>query len=650
LKSIQSDVTRDFQNEEQASNHISLKAIFIGLILVVVNAYWVAIASEQWYCMFTLINPFSNAVFSLTVLIALGFLLKHISRHLSFSTAELLVIYVMVTMVSTISGHTTMTPLLAALTQPYWFASPENEWQTLFWQYIPSWFTVSNREILEGYFHGESTFHTMSHIKAWFIPILTWSSFIFFLYFSLLSITSILRKQWIENEKLSYPIVQLPLAMATNRRKFFGTSIMWIGLAVSASIRIINGFHDLFPAVPQIPYTYRIDQFITDKPWNAIGYTTMYFNLGIVGLTYFMPLNLSFSCWFFYWLTRAERVFASAVGWKSLYLNERASGAWLGIGLIALWLSRRHLITFCKQFFGLVKIDDSKEPMKYRTAAIMFWASLAFLFLFCYFAGMSLWVIIVFFVLYFFLAIAISRVRAELGPPYHEIIGINPRGMMVEMFGSRLLRAENLTIMTFLYPFNRCNRAHPMPCQIESMKMAERANMNNRRLVQAIALAIGVGAIASFWSYLQITYHYGTLGSLQGWIGHAGWESFNPLQNWLQYPQQTDARAVGFMGGGLFFVFFLQAMRTRFLWWPLYPSGYVLSGASWGGMIYFWFPVMVSWSIKSLILKYGGLKIHRKAIFFFLGLVLGDFTLRSIWSIVSLILNVYMPSSGAGWN
>jgi len=60
--------------------------------------------------------------------------------------------------------------------------------------------------------------------------------------------------------------------------------------------------------------------------------------------------------------------------------------------------------------------------------------------------------------------------------------------------------------------------------------------------------------------------------------------------------------------------------------------------------------VMVSWLIKLILLKYGGIKVHRKAVFFFLGLVLGDFSLRSIWSIVSLILNVYMPSSGAGWN
>jgi len=257
-------------------NDISLRAILIGLVLVVANVYWVAIASELWYCMFTLVNPFSNAIFTLTFLILLGFALGRISKRLSLSSAELLVIYVMVTMGSTVSGATTMTPLLGTLTQPFWFASPENEWQRLFWRYIPSWFTTSDTKILEGYFHGESTFHTATHIKSWLIPVLTWSFFIFSLYFSLLCINSILRKQWVENEKLSYPIVQLPLAMTTNQ-KFFSSRLMWIGFSVAASIRIINGLHDLFPVMPQIPYTYRLDQFFTDKPWNAIGYTTMFF-------------------------------------------------------------------------------------------------------------------------------------------------------------------------------------------------------------------------------------------------------------------------------------------------------------------------------------------------------------------------------------
>lgn len=264
--------------DEKSKADIRKRAIIIGLFFVVVNAYWVGIASELWYSVFTLVNPFSNAIFTLVVLITLSSILGKFSSKLSLSPAELLIIYVMVTMVSTISGHAMMAIMFGTLAHPFWFASPENEWQQLFWKYIPSWFTVSNTEVLREYFVGESTFHTVERIRAWAVPILAWSSFIFVLYFSLICISSIIRKQWMENEKLSYPIVQLPLAMATNR-SFFRSRLMWIGFSVAASIRLINLFHDIFPVVPQLPYSYRIDRLFTEKPWNAIGYTSMSFNL-----------------------------------------------------------------------------------------------------------------------------------------------------------------------------------------------------------------------------------------------------------------------------------------------------------------------------------------------------------------------------------
>lgn len=644
-------------------NAITKKAFIVGLILVAINAYWVGVASEVWYAVYTLVSPFSNAIFSLAVLIGINALLRRALPRFAFTSAELLLIYIMITMVSTISGHSVMAVLMGTMAHPFWFASPENEWEQLFWRYIPSWMTVHDSSLLRGYYEGESSLFLKEHLGAWLVPVLVWSGFIFTLYGSLLCISLILRKQWMEHEKLSYPLTQLPLQM-TQGQNFFRSRALWIGVSIAAFVRILAGLHDLFPIVPAFPASIRIDQFFTDRPWNAVGYISMSFNLAIVGLTFFMPLDLAFSTWFFFWLTRAERVFASIVGWQDLHLNDRVSGAWVGIAVLALWSGRRHLARFLKQvmaglagFAGSLGIGigkqrlealDAEEPLSYRTLAALTVLSLALVVGFCYAAGMSLWAIAAFYLLFIAFAVAIGRVRAELGPPYHEVIGINPRQMMVEIFGSRRLGGANLTIVTFLYAFDRDHRSHPMPNQVESLWIGMRSGMSKRMLLLGMASAIGFGAFITLWSYLQIAYHYGALARCRGWVGRFGWESFNPLQSWLQHPSGTDVQAIIFMLGGFLFVCFLQLMRTYLLWWPLHASGYVLSGAAWGGLIYFWFPVMASWFIKYLILKFSGWQTYRKATPLFLGLVLGDYIPRSLLSFVSLILNVYMPSSGAG--
>ncbi|MAF12213.1 hypothetical protein CMK11_17340 [Candidatus Poribacteria bacterium] len=619
----------------------------LGALLVVANTYWIGMESEVAYSLFTLVNPFLNAIFTLLMLIVANALLTRYRPTWALNAGEMLVIYVMVTAVSTISGATMMTSLLGTLAHPFWYADAENEWRSLFWPHIPDWFTVSDQSALRGYFEGESTLYTPAHLRAWALPVLVWSGVTVCLYVSLLCLTALVRRQWIEREKLTYPVTALPLAMTTSPT-FFNTKLMWLGFGIAAGIRALATAHDFIPSLPSVPFGLRLDAYLTEKPWNAMGFLWMSYNPAIVGLTYFIPLGLSFSCWFFFWLTRWERVVASLFGWRELYLDERATGAWLGIGALAVWMSRRHLIAVARHIANGPKLEETDEALPFRVTVGILVASVVGMVVFCSLAGMALWAVAGFFAIFYALAIALARVRAELGPPYHELIRINPREFMVDTFGSRLLRAPNLMGMTFLYGYNRCNRAHPMPAQIEAFKMAERSKTSPRRVFQAIVLATIVGAVATFWAYLDITYRYGVNGTLNGWIRHSGWESFRPLQGWIQNPQGPDGVRTTFMWLGFAFVSALYVLRARFVWWPLHPSGYVLSGAAWGGMIYFWFPVMVSWLIKWLLIKQRGLGAYRKGIPFFLGLILGEYLLRAGISLTSLIFHIDMPSKVGG--
>ena len=111
---------------------------------------------------------------------------------------------------STIAGHGFMQMLIPIITHPFWFATPENDWQALFWRYLQPWTVVDDMNVLKGYYEGESTFYTLEHVKEWMIPILSWSAFVFALVSVMVCINVILRRQWTETERLVYPAIQLP--------------------------------------------------------------------------------------------------------------------------------------------------------------------------------------------------------------------------------------------------------------------------------------------------------------------------------------------------------------------------------------------------------------------------------------------------------
>ena len=53
----------------------------------------------------------------------------------------------------------------------------------------------------------------------------------------------------------------------------------------------------------------------------------------------------------------------------------------------------------------------------------------------------------------------------------------------------------------------------------------------------------------------------------------------------------------------------------------------------------FWLSFLIGWGVKGLLLKQGGLKAHRQMTPFFLGLILGEFMMGSVWSIASIIFH-----------
>jgi len=127
-------------------------------------------------------------------------------------------------------------------------------------------------------------------------------------------------------------------------------------------------------------------------------------------------------------------------------------------------------------------------------------------------------------------------------------------------------------------------------------------------------------------------------GQIHGCRIDKGSEPWSALQGWLQNPRPPDAHAMGAMAFGMGMTVLLTALRSRFVGFPLHPAGYAMNMSF--ANDFFWCDMFVAWMVKSIILRYGGNRLYRQCLPFFLGLILGDFVTGSAWSIIGTLLNL----------
>ena len=238
--------------------------------------------------------------------------------------------------------------------------------------------------------------------------------------------------------------------------------------------------------------------------------------------------------------------------------------------------------------------------------------------------------------LYYLIALCVTRMRAQFGPPIHDLHFVGPDQTLTTSLGSRAFSPQALTAFTYLYWFNRAYRSHPMPHQMETLKMCRRAHLHPGRIALAMVLAVAWGALAHFAAYLHLAYSLGAAYKMTGWgtYGYA-WEAFGRLQNWLQNPTGANWSAVGATGVGFVTTLGLMLLQTRLVWLPLHPLGYAISNgwsAHWS-----YSSLFVAWALKAIILRYWGHKGYLRLLPLFLGLVLGEFVVGGLWTVVGTV-------------
>jgi hypothetical protein len=634
---------------------VTPRILLLGTILIFINCYWVIQVEGIWHTNHaTAMSLFWNSTFFLLLLVLVNiFVLKKFFPRRAFSQGELITCYVMMTIASALAGHDSLQLGIPAVEGfPVWFQKqqPSLGWDK-FNGFFPDWAMVKDEKILTPLYEGlgSNILYTRPHLLAWALPVLIWCCFILALGTVMICLNVILRKQWMENEKLSYPIVQLPMAMTQEggTLAFFRLKPFWIGILLGASLDIWNGLATLYPSIPLIPVRHdyephNLGQFLQTYPWNAANDIPLPLYPFIVALGYFLPLDLSFSLWFFYLFKKGLLVLAAAMGTEPgrasafPYLTQQSFGAWFAIIGTALWTARGHFRQVWQKALhpSQSALDDSQEPMSYRTALIGILLGMAFLTWFCLQAGMTLGVILFYFGFFFLLSVGITRIRAELGPPAHEMAGNMNGPFLLSLFaGTQAVGLPNLTMMSMFWWFTgRGYRTNAMPCQLEAMKMGQQGRVNMKGMGFAMMFAMFVGGLASFWAALHLQYGAG----INRMTDH-NWGQFEQVKAWADSPARPDFWGQIWVGIGALAALGMMWMRMRFLWWPFHPAGYAISLTF--GAEYYWSCLLLATIIKFFVLRYGGYKLNRLVMPFMFGIILGEYGVGAFWSLLSVFLN-----------
>jgi hypothetical protein len=356
----------------------------------------------------------------------------------------------------------------------------------------------------------------------------------------------------------------------------------------------------------------------------------------VIGLAYLLSLEISFSCWAFYWLVKLAGVLTFAFGlndgvgadlWNTKAFprfGDQSVGGFLGLALLSLFLARGHLKETLRRAFGEPGgADDSGEAISYRMA----WGGLvgggALLVTFGVLLGMPVSLSLGFFVTFLLVVIGFTRIRAEAGIPWGYGPPMNVNGFLVDAIGTANWSKNALGGFSALVWLDSDYRSTQMPYQTEALKMADAAGIAARRLTVALLLALILGIASGWISQLAIYYHFGGDNGLQR--TSQGSKFPNQLANWLSNTRPTDWARLSEVGLGMGIVWVLAALRTAFSGFPLHPVGYVVA-CTWT-MQWLWLPLFVGWLAKALLLRYGGMKAYRGMLPFFLGLVLGDYAI-----------------------
>jgi hypothetical protein len=613
-------------------------------------------------------NHFPVGAFFLLLILVLvvNLLLGWARRTWPLHRAELMLVFTMMLVASTVPASGLMRywfPLTAS--PPYLSQRSDFFWEDYVLPAAPEGIllskdphSVASRKFFLGTPAGEPV---VVPWHEWSRVILAWSPFILCYYGATFFLCGILRRQWVDRERLLFPIARVPLELTEGVGEggglppVFRSRAFVVGLIVVITFGLIRVAPVLTGAEQGTLFTVPVRAFLQDTPLSRMNVADGEVYPLIIGIAFLVAAEVSLSMWLFFLLNCAENqlFYSLAVpirGGPWGFLVWQQAGAFLAFTAAMLWLSRRHLLDVARNALGIGRrTDDSAEPVSFRFAAWALLGCSAGMVAWYVHFGLTIGVAIALLALVFSLVLVHARLICQGGviltgqawtPPtfLHSIMGgraFSPEAVVVVQAQHAILTADCREMLS--------------PHAMNAMRIASVFERHRRLFLPAMFAALLVALPASGYSTLRWVYYSEGALNLQNQYA-VGWHSqyaYNTAHEMISNPSgSAQPHYVGLaFGAGVMLL--LQGLRGVFYWWPVNPLGFLLS-ASWA-IRPLWFSFLLGWLAKVLVLKFGAGGLLRSFRMFFLGVITGEVALVGIGTFVSLLTDIrigyiFLPS------
>ena len=557
--------------------------------------------------------------------------LKRIWPRLALTRGELLTIFSMLWIVGALPQWGWSDYYISTLAAPSYMATPENQWADLIVPYLP-WQALpeTSARVIDNFWMGLPKGAEIPW-DGWIPVTAKWLAVSMAMLIFGVCLIVIFQRQWVDHEKLSFPLAQMPLDMTRgfdgDRRMpdLFYSWLFWGGFLLVFLPLLYNIAGFFFLGLPEfIVYTKRMAVTLP-QPFAGLTFRVLPF---VMTVTYLCPVDILGSLVLFYLLSIAKTGALNTVGFEVGESGQRISGgeilsmesygAMVFVSLWSVWLARRHL----REVWHQVRSGqgDRAEVRRYRIAVAGLVLSSVYVIGWGVYLGAGLVVATVAFGAMTMTFFVVIKLIAATGFPYLMPNWAHAKGetLIIDLIGSAHL--TNQQVVSFkMFASNAFFgniRLPALPALTHHFKIFSLRDQPGWVLA-AVFVAFPVGFLVALWASLETAYEHGGSTHLLGAFGI----TYDLIAHLIQNPRVFDPGKWSVWLLGFFEGAGLALMRSRYYWFSLHPMALAFQNST--GLTIYWFSLFLVWIVKTSVLRYGGVQAFRTGKPFFYGMGIG---------------------------